>query len=110
VRATARALQPAQRKVHVPARKRPVFAANGIRCAPQPGTRALIARIVARREQLVADIARLRERGEESRLIDNAQQLLTRWWSKANWRSREELLKSAVWLVELQKCRGEMRT
>jgi len=58
------------------------------------------------RERLVADIAQLRERGATSRFINNAQQLLTRWWSTATWTAREELLKSAEWLVRLEKGRG----
>ena len=37
--------------------------------------------ILTQRERLVADIALLRARGDTSRFIDNAQQLLTRWWS-----------------------------
>src|SRR5262245_20825555 len=68
------------------------------RKAPRLG----IERIIGRRQDLVAELARLRERGANSRLIDSAQQLLTRWWSPANWRSRAELLKTTEWLMHLE--------
>jgi hypothetical protein len=59
--------------------------------------------IVTRRLGLVSELAVLRQQGAESKFMDNAQQLLTRWWSRASWDAREELLKSADWLIRLQK-------
>jgi hypothetical protein len=37
--------------------------------------------------------------------IANAQQLLTRWWSRANWDAREELLKNVEWLIRVERRR-----
>jgi hypothetical protein len=59
--------------------------------------------VLAQRDRLIADIAALRARGGSSKFVDNAQQLLTRWWSRANWDGREELLRSADWLVRLEQ-------
>jgi hypothetical protein len=66
-------------------------------------TKDRIAAIVARRSELVAEIAQLRETGRASRFVENAQRLLTNWWSRSDWAGREELLKSAGWLVGLAK-------
>ena len=73
---------------------------------PTRSPRRKMESILTQRERLVADIALLRARGDTSRFIDNAQQLLTRWWSTSNWNAREELLKSAGWLIQLEKRRG----
>jgi hypothetical protein len=54
------------------------------------------------RETLVAELARLRGRGEISTFTDNAQQLLTRWWSTADWSARGDLLRAASWMMKLQ--------
>ncbi len=62
--------------------------------------------IISRRQQRIDDVTFLRERGASSKLIDNAQQLLTRWWSTADWKSRGELLKTAEWLVRLETRRS----
>jgi hypothetical protein len=59
--------------------------------------------ILSQRDRLVGEIGLLRERGSGSKFIDNAQQLLTRWWSTANWNAREDLLRTADWLVRLGK-------
>ena len=80
--------------------------ATDARRAPQRTPRAREAGILARRDRLVAEVALLRRRGEPSKFIDNAEQLLTRWWSRASWNAREELLKSADWLVRLEKRRA----
>jgi len=68
----------------------------------QPAAQQKVTLILAQRERLIADIAALRDRGASSRFVDNAQQLLTRWWSTANWNGREELLRTADWLVRLE--------
>lgn len=64
-------------------------------------TRNRVEDILARREQLMADLSRLRQEGEGARFADNARKLLTRWWSTNNWHSREELLRSAEWLIRV---------
>jgi hypothetical protein len=91
----------------VAARKVPV-AASSVR---QRESREAVSRIVAQRERLVADVRLLRDRGGNSKFIENAQQLLTRWWSPASWKAREELLKTADWLVRLEKHRtGQLQS
>jgi hypothetical protein len=61
--------------------------------------------ILAKRDRLIGELRFLRDRGESSKFVDNAQQLLTRWWSRSSWSAREELLKSAEWLLRLEKNR-----
>jgi hypothetical protein len=78
---------------------------NARRARPRP-LRQKVNSILTYRERLIAEVAVLRGCGEASRFVDNAQQLLTRWWATANWNAREELLKTAAWLIQLEKCRG----
>jgi hypothetical protein len=63
--------------------------------------------IMIQRDRLIADITALRAHGAASKFIDNAKQLLTRWWSTASWSGREELLRSADWLIRVaqRQCR-----
>jgi hypothetical protein len=61
--------------------------------------------ILNRRGELVAELAQLREREGSSQLIENAQHLLTRWWAAAGWSAREDLLKTAGWLLQVEKRR-----
>jgi len=67
--------------------------------------RQKFADILIRRDRLLSEVMLLRREGD-SKLINNAQQLLTRWWSAANWNAREELLKTADWLIRLEKRHG----
>jgi hypothetical protein len=58
------------------------------------------------RNRLFDEIATLREaRGPSARAIHTAQVLLTRHWIEANWRTREQLIKAAHWLVHLESTR-----
>jgi hypothetical protein len=59
--------------------------------------------IVARRQELMTELAALRARCGSSRFLENAEQLLTRWWSAATWNRREQILKSAGWLIRLEQ-------
>ncbi len=72
------------------------------RKSPPTPSRRVVDAILSRREALVAELARLRAHGGCSSFVDNAQQLLTRWWSSASWSGREELLKNADWLVRME--------
>jgi len=87
----------------VPERKNSRRAAVQSRQAGRPAPQQKINVILAERERLIADISALRERGAASKFVENAQQLLTRWWSSANWNGREELLRTASWLVRLEQ-------
>ena len=66
-------------------------------------SRRQIDMIVARREQLVAEINLLLARGETSQFAKNARKLLNRSWASANWHTRENLLKAADWLICLEQ-------
>jgi hypothetical protein len=90
----------------MPARQIVKVSKTGARGVARPMSRQKINSILSRREGLVAELAVLRRQGSESRFLENAQQLLTRWWSGASWDAREELLKSADWLIRLEKSHG----
>jgi hypothetical protein len=90
----------------MPARQILAFRKTSPRNVRRQPSRQRINGILSRREQLVAELALLRQQGAESKFIDNAQQLLTRWWSGATWDGRDELLKSADWLIRLEKNHG----
>lgn len=65
--------------------------------------------ILRERENLVAELSLLRDRGHNSKFIDSAFQLMTRWWSSASWTARQRLLKSATWLLRLEQNRPQER-
>jgi len=75
------------------------------KAAERAGGRRKVNSILSRREQLVAEVARLREQHNSSKLVENAQQLLTRTWAAADWDAREDLLKTVDWLVRAEKRR-----
>jgi hypothetical protein len=53
------------------------------------------------------EIARLRsDRDRPADFLDKARSLLTRHWGKASWSAREGLLKSAGWLLEVERLHG----
>ncbi|MGB9366437.1 MAG: hypothetical protein WCE79_10525 [Xanthobacteraceae bacterium] len=70
---------------------------------PPPKRRA--AAVLARRTRLMLQIAALQRAGLGSRLTANAEQLLTRWWAAANWSARDDLLKTADWLLRADTLR-----
>jgi len=73
---------------------------------PNPqASRQKASMILARRDQLIGELARLRHQGS-SPFIAKAQQLLTRWWSGASWAARDELIRNADWLIRLEKRHG----
>ena len=61
--------------------------------------------VLARRESLVTEVALLRSRSGPSTFADNAQKLLTRFWSARDLNAQEDLLKSVEWLVLLERRR-----
>jgi len=48
-------------------------------------------------------IAALQRSGQGSKFTANAEQLLTRWWAAASWSARGDLLKTADWLLRVEK-------
>jgi hypothetical protein len=87
----------------VPRRKASTISRRGAQPGAQQTLHHKVKTILSQRDRLIAEIGFLRERGAGSKFIDNAQQLLTRWWSTANWNAREDLLRTADWLVRLGK-------
>jgi len=63
--------------------------------------------IEARRDVLFTEAAALRAAGEGARFCTNALELLTRCWSRENWRGRERLLHAAAWMLQLARSSGE---
>jgi hypothetical protein len=71
--------------------------------APSPNVRGANKLIETERKRLFAELTMLRElRGPSAHAVETAQRLLTRWWAKANWRTRVRLLKAADWLIHLE--------
>ncbi|MEA2986682.1 MAG: hypothetical protein QOD94_2936 [Alphaproteobacteria bacterium] len=71
---------------------------NGIGALPQQRIETLL----LERERLVAELSAIQARGDESKSVEEALQLVTRWWGPATWAARERLLKSARWLLNLK--------
>ena len=62
------------------------------------------ASLLSQRDALMAEIAILRLRAKAPRpSINKVGTLLTRYWSKANWQTREEILRAARWLLNVGK-------
>jgi len=51
----------------------------------------------------MAQLARLSGRHAPSKTIENVRVLLTRAWSKANWRAREEIVATTAWLLKAHR-------
>jgi hypothetical protein len=71
----------------------------------QPGShsRRAIA-ILTERDRHLATIAGLRRRhGASNAFASKALTLLTRGWGLANWTTRADLLRTAAWLLQLQR-------
>jgi hypothetical protein len=83
---------------------------GGASSARQRSSRRKTENILRQRERLIAEMMQLRDRGQASKLVDNAQALLTRLWSPASWDTREDLLKSADWLVRLARRGSQMQS
>ena len=62
--------------------------------------------IESARDRLFAELTKLREHDTTARPVETAQILLTRWWARANWKSRQQLIDAAEWLIRLQRNRG----
>jgi len=83
-------------------------------CIPRPRTPALqisarskYALIENQRNRLFDKMTELRKaRGPSARAVETARLLLTKQWMKASWRTREQLIKAADWLVRLEGIRG----
>jgi hypothetical protein len=72
---------------------------------PKPTRGRAIVALLARRDQLVDEVAQLRKVDMGSAFVANAHQLLTRWWARSDWSARAELLRNVEWLVRLEQHR-----
>ena len=70
--------------------------------AREPTQRQRVENILRRRERLIAEVQDLSAAGGSGESAKKAQQLLTRWWSKADWKAREELLRVAEWVIRVE--------
>jgi hypothetical protein len=65
-----------------------------------------VSSITSQRESRLSEIESLRRDGLASEsFVDKAQALLTQRWSKATWRSREQLLRAVDWLLRMERTR-----
>lgn len=87
-------MPPSERQTRSPARKRPAAA---------PAKQALIEK---ERNRLFDEVMMLREaRGASGNALETARLLLTKQWIKANWRTREQLIKAAEWMLRVESQR-----
>ena len=62
--------------------------------------------ITSQRESRLSEIESLRRDGlSPETFVNKAQTLLTQRWSKATWRSREQLLRAVDWLLRMERAR-----
>jgi hypothetical protein len=75
---------------------------NNPRPAREPSQRQRVESILRQRERLIAEVQGLSTVEGYSASAKKAQQLLTRWWAKADWKAREELLRVAEWVIRVE--------
>jgi len=61
--------------------------------------------LLTQRERKMTEIIELRAGIGPGTFTDKAETLLTRFWSKATWRSREGILRTADWLLRMERKR-----
>ena len=68
----------------------------------EAGQRQRIENILRQRERLIVEVQALSTVEGCAESSRKAQQLLTRWWAKADWKAREELLRVAAWVIRVE--------
>ncbi len=68
----------------------------------EPSQRQRVENILRRRERLIVEVQALSAVEGCAASAKKAQQLLTRWWAKADWSAREELLRVAEWIIRVE--------
>jgi hypothetical protein len=68
----------------------------------EPSQRQRVEGILQRRDRLIAEVQSLTAVEGCTESAKKAQQLLTRWWAKADWKAREELLRVAEWIIRVE--------
>jgi hypothetical protein len=67
--------------------------------------------LTGRRARLIKAITRARGDGSSSVLLDRARELIgSRYWARADWRRRAQILAASEWLVKLAERSGEIGT
>jgi len=68
--------------------------------------------LTSRRARLMKAIARARGNGPSSAaLLERARELIgARYWARANWRRRAQILAASEWLLKLAERSGEIGT
>jgi hypothetical protein len=68
--------------------------------------------LTGRRDRLMKAIARARgDRRNSSALLEKARDLMSaRYWARANWRTRAQILAASEWLLKLAERSGEIGT
>ena len=60
--------------------------------------------LLSQRDEQVTEIAMLRSRTPTpSPFVKKAETLLTRYWSRADWHAREEILRTVRWLLSMAR-------
>jgi hypothetical protein len=60
--------------------------------------------LLSQRDEQAAEIAMLLSRkSTPSRFIKKAETLLTRYWARADWQAREEILRTVRWLLSMAR-------
>lgn len=68
----------------------------------EPSQRLRVEAILRHRERLIAELQGLSAVESCSESAKKALQLLTRWWARADWSAREELLRTAEWVIRVE--------
>jgi hypothetical protein len=58
--------------------------------------------LLSQRDEQITEITMLRTRGPSS-FLRKAEMLLTRYWARANWQGREEILRTVRWLLGMAR-------
>jgi hypothetical protein len=67
--------------------------------------------LLSQRDEQVTTITMLRSgRGAPSPFLRKAETLLTRYWARADWQAREEILRTVQWLLNMAKLQSATST
>jgi hypothetical protein len=66
--------------------------------------------LLSQRDQLIDEILVRSRAGGSSPLLKKATTLLTRFWVRADWKSREEILRAARWVLSVGATQSAMAT
>lgn len=68
-------------------------------------------KLLTERDQLVTEVSMLRARyPAASPFLRKAETLLTRFWARADWQAREDILRTARWLLDMTRLQPKPET